>query len=196
VLLSPEGTSYPYYACSAGSQARRKRESARRHDAVETREPARSSRKPSRHAAMGQRPGPDFTRTIAVDDRYMFTVTRHGERQDRRAVTLYPYAYVARDGVPAEKGITGAARRLRRRRGRQRATTPATTTSRTTSRRKRSIDRRLGRHHRQILDGGRHSAAEPGFDGAYRASSLNSRRPTRPITASTDAHRAGRERAP
>jgi YidC/Oxa1 family membrane protein insertase len=44
--------------------------------------------------------GLSFTRTITVDDKYMFTVTDQVANTGGAAVSLYPYAYVARDNVP------------------------------------------------------------------------------------------------
>ena len=41
-----------------------------------------------------------FTREIAVDDKFMFTVTDSVENKGAVAATLYPYALVVRDGVP------------------------------------------------------------------------------------------------
>ncbi len=41
-----------------------------------------------------------FTRNIAVDDKFMFTVTDSVANKSGAKVTLQPYAYVARDGVP------------------------------------------------------------------------------------------------
>ncbi len=40
-----------------------------------------------------------FTRTISVDDQYMFTLHDSVANNSGKAVTLYPYAYVAREGV-------------------------------------------------------------------------------------------------
>jgi YidC/Oxa1 family membrane protein insertase len=42
-----------------------------------------------------------FTRTISVDKNYMFDVRDQVANSGHTRVTLYPYAYVARDGVPA-----------------------------------------------------------------------------------------------
>ena len=42
-----------------------------------------------------------FTRQISVDDQYMFTVTDSVTNKGSNAATLYPYALVVRDGVPA-----------------------------------------------------------------------------------------------
>lgn len=44
--------------------------------------------------------GLTFTRTIAVDDRYMFTVTQSVTNNSGQPVTLYPYALVGRIGLP------------------------------------------------------------------------------------------------
>jgi YidC/Oxa1 family membrane protein insertase len=43
-----------------------------------------------------------FTRTIAVDSQYMFTVSDAVANKSGKTHTLYPYAYVARQGVPKE----------------------------------------------------------------------------------------------
>jgi YidC/Oxa1 family membrane protein insertase len=41
-----------------------------------------------------------FTRVIAVDDQYMFSVADSVANKSGAAATLYPFAYVAREGVP------------------------------------------------------------------------------------------------
>ncbi|MGB8901938.1 MAG: membrane protein insertase YidC [Methylocella sp.] len=46
-----------------------------------------------------------FHRKIAVDDRYMFTVTDSVENKSTQAVTLHPYAFVKRRGRPVAVGI-------------------------------------------------------------------------------------------
>ena len=46
-----------------------------------------------------------FHRKIAVDDRYMFTVTDSVENKSTQAVTLHPYAFVKRRGRPVAGGI-------------------------------------------------------------------------------------------
>src|SRR6185312_9942804 len=43
-----------------------------------------------------------FTRNIAVDSQYMFTIRDTVANKGGKAHTLYPFAYVARDGVPPE----------------------------------------------------------------------------------------------
>jgi YidC/Oxa1 family membrane protein insertase len=47
-----------------------------------------------------------FHRKIAVDDRYMFTVTDNVENKSAQPVTLHPYARVARHGKPASAGYS------------------------------------------------------------------------------------------
>jgi YidC/Oxa1 family membrane protein insertase len=46
--------------------------------------------------------GLTFTRVIAVDDQYMFSVTDSVNNTTGQAQTLYPFAYVAREGIPKE----------------------------------------------------------------------------------------------
>lgn len=43
-----------------------------------------------------------FTRTITLDDNYMFTVKQSVRNLSPNAVTLYPFALIGRDGMPAE----------------------------------------------------------------------------------------------
>jgi len=44
--------------------------------------------------------GLTFTRVIAIDDKYMFSVADSVANKSGVAATLYPFAYVAREGVP------------------------------------------------------------------------------------------------
>ncbi|MGH6888868.1 MAG: membrane protein insertase YidC [Rhizomicrobium sp.] len=116
-LLSPERTRYPYYAVFGFAA------SPGAHLAV----PGADTRwkldrgttlSPGHPVTLswdnGQ--GLAFTRTIAVDDQYMFTVADSVANRSGRSAQLYPYAYVARDGVPDTKhywllheGFVGAA---------------------------------------------------------------------------------------
>ena len=57
-----------------------------------------------------------FTREIAVDDKYMFTVTDKVENKGDKPVSLRPYALILRRGTPKVSGYSGV-RRLRRRIG-------------------------------------------------------------------------------
>ena len=101
VLLSPEATSFPYYAVYGWVAA-----------------PGDPVKLPDDNTTWslvsGKVLGPNapvtlrwddgqglvFTRIIAVDDRYMFTVSDSVANTGKTKHTLYPYAYVARDGVP------------------------------------------------------------------------------------------------
>ncbi len=47
--------------------------------------------------------GLKFTRTVSVDDKYMFTIDDKVENTGSEAVTLYPYALVSRHGIPPTK---------------------------------------------------------------------------------------------
>jgi YidC/Oxa1 family membrane protein insertase len=47
-----------------------------------------------------------FHRKIAVDDRYMFTVTDSIENKSGKAVALHPYAFVKRHGKPVSAGYS------------------------------------------------------------------------------------------
>jgi len=51
--------------------------------------------------------GLTFTRTIAVDDKYMFTVTDTVANTSATPITLAPYGSVQRQGVPPELGKNG-----------------------------------------------------------------------------------------
>ena len=101
VLFSPEHTAYPYYAvfgwvAPPGSGIKTPDDSSTWTVASGT------TLTPASPVTLtwdnGQ--GLVFTRTISVDKDYMFdvrdTVANHG----RARVTLYPYGYVARDGIP------------------------------------------------------------------------------------------------
>ena len=104
-----------------------------------------------------------FHRKIAVDDRYMFTVTDSVENKSTQAVTLHPYAFVKRHGKPVSAGysilhegfvgVIGGEFGVQRNKVRQ-------------DRKGRSCDeelrghRRLARPDRQILGRNRHSGPE------------------------------------
>ena len=166
VLFSPEGTAYPYYA-QFGFVGQDKTL------AVPT---SATQWKQVGSGALHAGPSPVtltwdngqglvFTRVIAVDDKFMFTVTDSVANTSNAKTTLYPYAYVLRDGVPPSaqrrlhvwvlhEGFVGFGGRLaegpdlQQVQGRRRAAEDF------------HLHRRLARHHRQILDGGRHPAAE------------------------------------
>ncbi len=99
VLFSPERSAYPYYAQFGFVSG--------------TKTPVPDAATPWKQAGSGAlTPGHPvtltwnngqglvFTRKIAVDDKFMFTVTDSVTNESKTKATLYPYAYVARDGVP------------------------------------------------------------------------------------------------
>src|SRR5579871_442541 len=117
VLFSPERTRYPYYAVFGFVG------DARAHIDV----PGESTPWKLVHGstlapgapvtlAWDNGQGLTFTRTIAVDDQYMFAISDSVANQSGKPVELYPYGYVARDGVPTSQhfwvlheGFVGAA---------------------------------------------------------------------------------------
>jgi len=101
VLFSPIGTAYPYYAiygwvAAPGSAVRTPDDSSTWKLASGT------TLTPTSPITLtwdnGQ--GLVFTRTISVDQNYMFDVRDQVANHSGAPVTLYPYAFVARDGVP------------------------------------------------------------------------------------------------
>ena len=116
-----------------------------------------------------------FRRTIAVDDKFMFTIKDAVENNGAEPVTLHPYALILRRGKPdvsgyavLHEGLVGvigdssrAGNHLRRYRKGDRQRTRAL-----------KGDGRLARLHRQILGLGDH----PRSDGADRSALLGERR--------------------
>ena len=49
--------------------------------------------------------GLKFTRTITIDDKYMFTIDDQVTNTGAEAVTLYPYALVSRHETPHDPGL-------------------------------------------------------------------------------------------
>jgi len=49
--------------------------------------------------------GLEFRRTIAVDDKYLFTVTNEVTNKGDKAVTLFPYGLISRHGTPKTAGF-------------------------------------------------------------------------------------------
>ena len=103
VLLAPKSTDYPYYAAFGwvgpqGSQI------ALPGDQTVWTEEGDGALSPGHPVTLswdnGQ--GLTFTRVIAVDDKYMFSVADSVANKSGGAVTVYPYAYVAREGTPKE----------------------------------------------------------------------------------------------
>ncbi|HEV7960126.1 MAG TPA: membrane protein insertase YidC, partial [Rhizomicrobium sp.] len=100
VLLAPKSTDYPYYAefgwvgaaDMPSDQSVWKQEGS---GALSPGHPVTLSWDNGR--------GLTFTRVISVDDQYMFNVADSVTNHSAQAQTLYPYAYVAREGVPKEQ---------------------------------------------------------------------------------------------
>ena len=104
VLLAPKGTAYPYFVDFGWTNA----------DGVTTPLPSDNT---VWTLAKGDKLAVDkpvtlqwdnghgliFTRQISVDDKFMFTITDSVQNKGAVAATLYPYALVVRDGVPASQ---------------------------------------------------------------------------------------------
>ena len=104
VLLSPASTSFPYYAefgwvAPSGSGINVP------NDNSVWKAPANATLTPATPVTLSWDNGHGlvFSRTISVDPKYMFTVKDSVANHTGSAVTLYPYAYVARVGVPVEQ---------------------------------------------------------------------------------------------
>jgi YidC/Oxa1 family membrane protein insertase len=99
VLLAPKGTNYPYYAQFGwiGKNVPT--------DQTVWSQQGEGALSPGHPVTLtwdnGQ--GLIFTRVIAVDEEYMFSVTDSVSNKSGAAETLYPFAYVAREGVPKEQ---------------------------------------------------------------------------------------------
>ena len=98
VLLAPKSTEYPYYA-QFGWIGQKVPDD----QSVWTQEGS-GALTPGHPVTLtwdnGQ--GLVFTRVISVDDQYMFAVKDSVANKSGQAQTLYPFAYVAREGVPKE----------------------------------------------------------------------------------------------
>ena len=98
VLLAPKGTDYPYYAEFGwiGSNVPS--------DQTVWSQQGNNTLSPGHPVTLtwdnGQ--GLVFTRVITVDDQYMFSITDTVANKSGQTTTLYPFAYVAREGVPKE----------------------------------------------------------------------------------------------
>jgi len=105
VLLSPSGSPHPFYAefgwvGGAGANVK-----APGPDTVWQREGA-GSLAPERPITLvyDNGEGLKFRRTIAVDDKYLFTLRDEVINSTAAPVTLYPYALISRHGLPQTSG--------------------------------------------------------------------------------------------
>jgi YidC/Oxa1 family membrane protein insertase len=100
VLLSPKATEYPFYVDIGwvGTQG-----VSVPTDATQWQKIGGDTLAPGKPIQLMWNNGKGlvFTRIIAVDDKYLFTVTDSVRNDSGAPVTLYPYAYVARNGVEA-----------------------------------------------------------------------------------------------
>ena len=102
VLFSPEGSPFPYYA-SFGFVGTAGEKIAVPTGNTNWIQQGTGTLSPGHPVTLkwDNRQGLVFTRTIAVDDKFMFTVTDAVTNNSKTRTALQPYAYVARDGVPA-----------------------------------------------------------------------------------------------
>jgi YidC/Oxa1 family membrane protein insertase len=105
VLLSPAGAPHPYYTESgyvaASDEAGLSPPGEDTLWTASTQGPLTQSSPVTLTYDNGK--GLKFTRTISVDDKYMFTVDDKVANTGSDAVTLYPYALVSRHGIPEVK---------------------------------------------------------------------------------------------
>ena len=106
VLLSPSGSPHPFYAEFGWVRgAGRHREAARRrHGVAAGGHRARSRVDQPVTLTYDNGEGLEFRRTIAVDDKYLFTVEDEVVNKGAAPVTLYPYALISRHGTPKIEG--------------------------------------------------------------------------------------------
>jgi YidC/Oxa1 family membrane protein insertase len=99
VLLAPKSTDYPYYAefgwIGSNVPGEQTVWSQQGNNALAPGHPVTLT------WDNGQ--GLTFTRVISVDDQYMFNVHDTVTNKSSQTQTLYPFAYVAREGVPKEQ---------------------------------------------------------------------------------------------
>ena len=101
VLLAPKGTSFPYFVDFGWTNAPGASQVLPGDNTVWTLKGGRVLT-PGHPVTLAWDNGHGlvFLRRIEVDDQYMFTVTDSVQNKGGGAATLYPYALVARDGVP------------------------------------------------------------------------------------------------
>jgi YidC/Oxa1 family membrane protein insertase len=104
VLLAPKSTDYPYYA-EFGWVGAPGSNNDMPNDQSVWQQQGSGVLSPGHPVTLtwDNGHGLTFTRVIAVDDQYMFSVTDGVTNHSGNAQTLYPFAYVAREGVPKEQ---------------------------------------------------------------------------------------------
>jgi YidC/Oxa1 family membrane protein insertase len=105
VLLSPSGTAEPYYAEFLWLTANGSSVKTPNADTIWQQEGS-NSLSPSSPVVLkydnGQ--GLTFTRTISIDDRYLFSIKDEVNNLGSAPVTLYPFALISRGGKPPVSG--------------------------------------------------------------------------------------------
>jgi YidC/Oxa1 family membrane protein insertase len=101
VLLSPEGSDYPYYAMFGFVGAPGQKVSTPDGSTSWTQQ-GTGALTPAHPVTLSWDNGQGllFTRTITVDDKFLFTITDSVTNKSKTQTALQPFAYVARDGVP------------------------------------------------------------------------------------------------
>jgi len=102
VLLAPRGTAYPYFA-EFGWVA----QGVRTPNAQSVwRQTSGGVLAPGKPVTLSWDNGQGliFTRVVAIDERYMFTVADSVQNKSGREVTLYPYGAVERQNAPTHEG--------------------------------------------------------------------------------------------
>jgi YidC/Oxa1 family membrane protein insertase len=106
VLFSPRGSPKPYYA-DFGLTADPGAGIALPDQTSEWSAPAGATLTPTTPVTLTWDNGAGlvFTRTISIDDNYMFTVEQGVRNETDAAVQLYPYGLIARNGLPDTTGF-------------------------------------------------------------------------------------------
>jgi YidC/Oxa1 family membrane protein insertase len=106
VLLAPKSTDYPYFAEFGWVGGPSSSNQPMPDDNSQWTQQGAGALSPGHPVTLSWDNGHGliFTRTIAVDDKYMFTVTDQVKNSAGGPETLYPFAYVAREGTPKATG--------------------------------------------------------------------------------------------
>lgn len=104
VLLSPNGAPQPYYAEMGFVGAPGQTVALPNADTVWTTTGQKLGVGAPLELTYDNGQGLVFSRTISLDDRYMFTVKDRVENKGAQPVTLFPYALVSRHGKPVTSG--------------------------------------------------------------------------------------------
>ena len=199
MLLSPSGSPHPFYAefgwvGGAGAHA----SSCPDADTVWTQEGAGA-------LAVGQPvtltydngEGLEFRRTIAVDDKYLFTVKDEVANKGAAPVTLYPYALISRHGTPETLGYYILHEGLIGVLGDQGLQEDTYKTIEDKKNDHVQGDQRLARHHRQVLGGDaapRHQGARSQAHFSSGMTGTHQDLPDRLSRSTPQTDRAGRDR--